>query len=60
VWNKLISEFRKRNELLEFDEETKKKVIDVIKEAGEEFPCLACSSKDDCANFKWYKKWFNA
>ena len=51
--------FVKRVELLGLDEETTKKVIDLIKEVGEEFPCLACPSKDTCENFKWYTKWFS-
>ena len=56
---KTTGEFRKRIELLGFDEQTKKKVIDLFKEAGDEFPCLACPSKDTCENFKWYIKWFS-
>jgi hypothetical protein len=56
---KMTGEFRKRIELLGFDEQTKKKVIDLFKEAQDEFPCLACPSKDTCENFKWYIKWFS-
>ncbi len=52
-------EFRKRVELLGFDEQTTKKVIDLTVEAGNEFPCLACPSKGECENFKWYIKWFS-
>ena len=55
----MTGEFRKRIELLGLDEETTKKVIDLVKEAGVEFPCLACPSKDTCENFKWYIKWFS-
>jgi len=55
----LTGGFVKRVELLGLDKETTKKVIDLVKEGGDEFPCLACSSKDTCENFKWYIKWFN-
>ncbi len=55
----MADEFKKRVEALKLDEESQRKVIDLILEAGKEFPCLACSSKDDCENFNWYKKWFN-
>ena len=55
----MVGEFRNRVELLGLDEQTKKKVIDLIMEAGEEFPCLACPSNDTCENFKWYIKWFS-
>jgi hypothetical protein len=52
------NEFRKRLELLQLDRESVKKVWELIEEAGKEFPCLSCPSKGDCANFKWYLKWF--
>jgi hypothetical protein len=55
----MTDEFRKRIELSMLDEETKKKVLGLIKEAGKEFPCLGCPSKDTCENFKWYSKWFS-
>lgn len=55
----LTGEFRKRIELLGLNDQAKKKVIDLLKEAGDEFPCLTCPSKDTCENFKWYLKWFN-
>jgi hypothetical protein len=54
----LASQFTKRLELLGLDEQTKKKLADLIAEAGAEFPCLACPSNDTCENFKWYIKWF--
>jgi hypothetical protein len=55
----LTGEFRKRVELLGLDEQTTKIVIDLIVEAGKEFPCLDCPSKDACENFEWYIKWFS-
>ena len=45
----------KKLELFEADAE---KVKQLINEAGTEFPCLACPSKDDCQNFRWFIKWF--
>jgi hypothetical protein len=55
----LSGEFKNRVELLSFDAQAKEKIIRLIKEAGEEFPCLACASKDTCENFNWYIKWFS-
>jgi hypothetical protein len=55
----MTSEFEKRIELLGLDKETKKKITELIMEAGKENPCLACPSNDTCENFKWYKKWFS-
>jgi hypothetical protein len=54
----LASEFRKRVEFLGIDEDAKKKVLDLIVEAGKDFPCLECPSKETCENFKWFIKWF--
>ncbi|MGD6810443.1 MAG: hypothetical protein ACQCN3_12160 [Candidatus Bathyarchaeia archaeon] len=51
-------EFNKRIEALGLDEETKQKILKIIEEAGAEYPCLKCSSNDDCENFQWYLKWF--
>ena len=48
----MVNEFRKRFDLLGPDEENKMKVIELIEEAGREFPCLACPSKDTFENFK--------
>ncbi len=55
----MTKEFKKRIELLELDDKNKKKVLKLIEEAGREFPCLVCPSKDSCENFKWYIKWFS-
>lgn|GEM_PF-1981675 len=40
------------------DETTRREVLITVKAAAEEFPCLACASKDECASFKWFLKWF--
>lgn len=55
----MSGEFKRRIKLLGLDEQSEKKVIALIAEAGEEFPCLTCPSKDECENFKWFKKWFS-
>ena len=50
----MTNQFRKQIDLLGLDEENKKKVIELIEEAGREFPCLACPSKDTCVlSNKW-------
>jgi hypothetical protein len=56
----MTEEFAKRLELLNLDKETFENVRKIIEEAGKEFPCLSCPSKDNCANFKWFIKWFGA
>jgi hypothetical protein len=40
------------------DEKTQNKIEQVIGEAGKEFPCLSCPSKDECNSYKWFLKWF--
>jgi hypothetical protein len=52
-------EFKKRIETLRLDNISEKKVLDIIKEAGDEYACLVCPSKDTCENFNWYVKWFS-
>ena len=34
------------------------KIGEIIKESGDEFPCLTCPSTEDCATFAWFLKWF--
>jgi hypothetical protein len=55
----MSGEFKKRIEMLGLDNSSEKKVLNVIKQAGTEYSCLACPSKDTCENFKWYIKWFS-
>jgi hypothetical protein len=52
-------EFKKRIEALGLNEETIHKLLKIVEDAGTEFPCLQCSSNDDCKNFQWYLKWFS-
>lgn len=54
----MTGEFSRQISSLGLDEAIRKKVLAVIMEAGDEFPCLQCASKDTCENFKWYIKWF--
>ena len=52
-------EFEKQLKKMALNDTTKKEIIEIINKAGEEFPCLSCTSKDECNNFNWFKKWFN-
>ncbi len=54
-----MGELQKQIETLGLDPQTKQKISQILNQAAEEFPYLACPSKDDCNNFNWYKKWFN-
>jgi hypothetical protein len=40
------------------DEPSSEKLIKIIRDAGQEYPCLSCPSKDECQSFKWFIKWF--
>jgi hypothetical protein len=54
----LVSEFEQQiNENFQ-DKETRCKILRIINIAAEEFPCLSCPSKDECASFQWFVKWF--
>jgi hypothetical protein len=53
-----ISEFGKRLKSMRLDEATLEKIERLLGEAGGEFPCLSCPSKDECGSFKWFLKWF--
>jgi hypothetical protein len=54
----MATEFEKRVNQLALDNATRNKLIQIISEAGKEFPCLSCPSKDECASFDWFIKWF--
>jgi hypothetical protein len=54
----MTNEFEKRIDSLSFDTQDKQEVKKLVIEAGKEFPCLICPSKDECENFKWFIKWF--
>ena len=51
-------EFEKKIREMKIDEPKSEALFEIIKMAEKEFPCLSCTSKDECANFEWYKKWF--
>jgi hypothetical protein len=53
------SEFKNEIEKIT-DNETTKKVLSIVKAAGQEFPCLSCASREDCGSFKWFTKWFGS
>ena len=52
------NEFEKRVGSLNFESDTVVRIIKLITEAGKEFPCQKCPSKDECENYKWFLKWF--
>jgi hypothetical protein len=55
---RMTREFERRIGLLNFDGDTSVKIMQLITEAGKEFPCLKCPSKDECENFKCFLNWF--
>lgn len=54
----MTGEFEKQLQQLNLDKDAFNKILEVLSSAGDEFPCLACPSKDDCNSFKWFVKWF--
>jgi hypothetical protein len=40
------------------DKQTAQKLVDTVSSAGQEFPCLTCESRDECATYLWFAKWF--
>jgi hypothetical protein len=53
-----MSEFGKRLKVMGLKGETLDKVERLLSEAGSEFPCLSCPSREECSSFKWFLKWF--
>lgn len=53
-----MAEFGKRLKTMQLHEEKLKNIEQLLYEAGNEFPCLSCPSKDECGSFKWFLKWF--
>jgi hypothetical protein len=43
----MTNEFQKRLELLRIDKRTLEELLKLIEDAGKEFPCLSCPSKDE-------------
>ena len=54
----MSNEFENRIELFNFEGDKVAKIMKLIIEAGNEFPCQKCPSKDECENYKWFLKWF--
>ena len=54
----MIGEFEKRVKLLSLDDDTTEKIIQLVIEVMQDFPCLRCPSKQECENFRWFQKWF--
>jgi hypothetical protein len=55
----LTGEFEDRVKKLKLDPKFEKYILDMFNEASTEDPCTKCSSKGDCENFKWHKKYLN-
>jgi hypothetical protein len=55
---KMAGEFEMQIGLLNFDGDIAAKIMQLITEAGKQFPCLKCPSKSECENFKWFLNWF--
>ena len=54
----MTNEFRKQLRLLDLKTSMIQRIEEIIKVAGNEFPCLSCPTTDDCNTFKWFLKWF--
>jgi hypothetical protein len=54
----MATEFEKQVNQLALDNATRDQIFQIIADAGKEYPCLSCPSKDDCASFAWFIKWF--
>ncbi|MBN1358526.1 hypothetical protein JW988_07135 [Candidatus Bathyarchaeota archaeon] len=48
---------RKIKEIIK-DPKAEQKLSETISEAGTEFPCLSCPSKNECNSYIWFLKWF--
>jgi hypothetical protein len=56
----MVNEFEKKLSKLNLDRSTADNVRKLVQEAMLEFPCMSCSSKNECSNFNWFTKWFAA
>ena len=54
----MYTEFERRIKEIIKNPKVEGKIIQIISNAGSEFPCLSCPSKDDCGSFNWFIKWF--
>jgi hypothetical protein len=53
----LSSEFEKQIRKIT-DRTSSEKIVEIVNFAAQEFPCLSCNSKEECATFAWFTKWF--
>jgi hypothetical protein len=51
--------FEKVLKSMGLDEETLGKIERLLGEAGNEFPCLSCASRGECASFKCFEVVWN-
>ena len=54
----MTGEIEKQIKEIVKDKRSSEELIKAISKAGQEYPCLSCSSKDECQSFKWFIKWF--
>jgi hypothetical protein len=54
----MSGEIEKQVEEIIKEKATFERVSSIIDVARQEFPCLACPSRDECGSFKWFNKWF--
>ena len=54
----MTGEFEKQLRQMKLDNQVFEKIVEMIRVAGDEFPCLSCPSNADCSNFSWFIKWF--
>lgn len=55
----MTGEFENQVKKLNLDPKFEKALIDMFNEASNEDPCASCTSKGDCKNYTWHKKWLN-
>ena len=55
-----MSEFGERLKATGINADTFVTIEHLLNDAGKEFPCRTCPSKDEWASFKWFLKWFGA
>lgn len=54
----MTGEMEKQIKEIVKDKRSSEELIETIRKAGQEYPCLSCPSKDECQSFKWFIKWF--
>ena len=54
----MSAEFERKIKEITMDPAVMQKLAEIVSEAGTEFPCLSCPSKEECNSYKWFAKWF--